>query len=148
MRAFLFAVVTLAACASPSGGSGGGGAASQTPLPQHILNDLEQRDAALRAPGVVVARIGEAADLGHGLRVRPLDVVEDSRCPGDVDCVWAGRLRLRVAVEGAGECEVILGDAVVATPRGAFALVAVSPGTWADWPQDQRPPYRFGFRRN
>lgn len=146
MRAIVFAAFALAACASPAAGPSSG-AGPQAPLPQHIREDLEQRDAALRAPGVFVARIGETADLGHGLLVRPLEVVEDSRCPGDVDCVWAGRLRLRVAVEGAGECEVILDDAAVATPRGAFALVAVSPGTWADWPQDQRPPYRFGFRR-
>lgn len=147
IRAILFAVVALAACASPAADPSGGGG-PQAPLPQHIVEDLAQRDAALRASGVVAARIGETADLGHGLRVRPLEVVEDSRCPGDVDCVWAGRLRVRVAIEGAGECEVILGDAAVATPRGAFALVAVSPGTWSDWPQDQRPPYRFGFRRS
>ncbi|MDZ4692456.1 hypothetical protein [Terricaulis sp.] len=141
MRAFLIAAFALAACAQ-----------TQAPppaanLPQHILEDLAQREAALREPGVVAVAIGQTADLGGGLRVRPLEVLEDSRCPQNARCVWAGRLRVRVAVEGAGEREVILAEPAVETPRGAFALVAVSPGPWTDWPESQRPPYRFGFRR-
>jgi hypothetical protein len=142
MRAILFAALALAACASPAGG-----APEQAPLPQHIREDLAQRDAALAEPGVVAVRINETADLGDGLRVRPLEVLEDSRCPQNARCVWAGRLRVRVAVEGVGEREVILDEAATQTPRGAFALVAVSPGPWTDWPESQRPPYRFGFRR-
>lgn len=142
MRAILFAALALAACASPAGG-----APDQAPLPQHIREDLAQRDAALAEPGVVAVRLNETADLGDGLRVRPLEVLEDSRCPQNARCVWAGRLRVRVAIEGVGEREVILDEAATQTPRGAFALVAVSPGPWTDWPESQRPPYRFGFRR-
>lgn len=144
MRALLFAVLMLGACSTPAGGPGG---ASQAPLPEHIRMDLEQRDAALRAPGVVAAGIGQTADLGNGLRVRPLEVVEDSRCPQNARCVWAGRLRVRVAVEGVGEREVILDEAATDTPHGSFALVAVSPGPWTDWPEGAKPAYRFGFRR-
>ncbi len=142
MRAMLFAVLTLAACASPAGAG-----PDQAQLPQHIREDLAQRDAALAAPGVVAAGIGETADLGGGLRVRPLEVTEDSRCPQNARCVWAGRLRLRVAVEGTGELDVTADEAAVETPRGVFSLVAVSPGPWTDWPQERRTPYRFGFRR-
>jgi hypothetical protein len=142
MRALLVAVLMLGACASPAGGTD-----AHAPMPEQIRMDLQQRAAALRAPGVVAAGVGETADLGNGLRVRPLEVVEDSRCPQNARCVWAGRLRLRVNVEGAGEREVILDEAPVETPQGSFALVAVSPGPWTDWPQDQRPPYRFGFSR-
>lgn len=116
-------------------------------LPQHIREDLVQRDAALAAPGVVAARIGEIADLGGGLRLRPLEVLEDSRCPQNARCVWAGRLRVRVAVDGAGDIELIDNDVPVQTPRGAVSLNAVSPGPWTDWPEGSRPPYRFGFRR-
>jgi hypothetical protein len=143
MRAVLFAVLLLSACASPAGGAGGG-----AQLPEHIRMDLEQREAALRAPGVVAAGVGETADLGNGLRVRPMEVVEDSRCPQNARCVWAGRLRVRVNIEGVGEREVILDEAAIETPRGSFALVAASPGPWTDWPEDQRPAYRFGFRRS
>lgn len=143
MRAILFAALALAACASPAGGGG----TSQTQLPQHIREDLAQREAALAAPGVVAARIGQTADLGRGLRVRPVDVIEDSRCPHNARCVWAGRLRLRVDVDGVGAREIILDDAAVETPHGAFALVAVSPGPWTDWPEGAKPAYRFGFRQ-
>jgi len=142
MRAVLVAVLLLGACAT----SGTGGA--QAPLPQHIREDLAQRDAALRAPGVIAVGIGQTADLGNGLQVRPIVVAEDSRCPQNARCVWAGRLRVRVNVEGVGEREVILGEGAVETLRGSFALVAASPGAWTDWPEAQRPAYRFGFLRS
>ena len=141
MRAILFAVFTLAACAQTQA------PAADASLPLHIREDLAQRDVALTEPGVIAARIGETVDLGNGLRVRPLEVLEDSRCPQNARCVWAGRLRLRIAVEGADSVEVIDDGVAVQTPHGSFSLVAISPGPWTDWPQDQRPPYRFGFRR-
>ncbi len=142
MRAFLISALLLMGCAQTPD--------APTPtanLPQHIREDLAQRDAALAEPGVVAARIGESANLGDGLVVRPLAVVEDSRCPQNARCVWAGRLRLNVSVEGVGEREITLDEAAVQTTRGAFRLVAVSPGPWTDWPESRRPPYRFGFRR-
>ena len=143
MRAILFAAFALAACASTEGGLG-----PQTPLPQHIREDLAQREAALHGQGVVAAGINQTADLGNGLRVRPLEVLEDSRCPQDARCVWAGRLRLRVNVEGVGEREIVDDGGAMQTPRGALALVAISPGPWTDWPEGAKPAYRFGFRRS
>ena len=143
MRAFLISALLLVGCASAP-------AVEPPPaanLPQHIREDLAQRDAALAEAGVVVARINQSADVGQGLIVRPLEVVEDSRCPQNARCVWAGRLRLRVAVDGVGEREIILSEEAVQTPRGAFELVAVSPGPWTDWPEGAMPPYRFGFKR-
>lgn len=144
MRTLLFAVFALAACASPTGGTP---PPSTAQLPQHIREDLAQRDAALREQGVVAARINTTADLGSGLRVRPLEVLEDSRCPQNARCVWAGRLRVRVNVEGVGEREVTLDEGVVETPRGNFRMVVATPGPWTDWPEGAKPPYRFGFRR-
>ncbi|WP_156767624.1 hypothetical protein [Candidatus Viadribacter manganicus] len=143
MRAILFAAFALAACASPAGG----GAGPQTPLPQHIQEDLAQREAALHEQGVVIAAINQTADLGQGLRVRPLEVREDSRCPQNARCVWAGRLRLRVNIEGLGEREITDDGGVVQTPHGSVSLVAISPGPWTDWPEGAKPLYRFGFRR-
>ncbi len=37
-----------------------------------------------------------------GLAIRPIDVVEDSRCPKDVECVWAGRIRVAFTVSRPG----------------------------------------------
>lgn len=145
MRAFLFAALMLGACASAP--VGGGPAPDTSNLPQHIREDLAQRDAALRASGVVAAGPNQTADLGGGLRVRPLEVIEDSRCPQNARCVWAGRLRLRVNVEGVGDREITAHEAAVETPRGNFQLVAVSPGPWTDLPQGA-VPYRFGFRKS
>lgn len=148
MRALILSTLVLAACAPTQAEPPPAAPAQQVAnLPQHIREDLAQRDAALREPGVVAAGFNEPADLGGGLVVRPLDVLEDSRCPQNARCIWAGRLRLRVAVEGAGEHEIIDDGEAVQTARGAFALVAVSPGPWTEWPEDQRTPYRFGFRR-
>ncbi|MBL8531486.1 MAG: hypothetical protein JNK94_07105 [Hyphomonadaceae bacterium] len=142
MRALIVACLLLAACAQAQ-------PPAPTPsanLPEHIRMDLAQRDAALREPGIVSAGIGETADLGGGLRVRPLEVLEDSRCPQNARCVWAGRLRLRVAVEGVGERDIADDGDPLTTARGAFALVAISPGAWTDLPRGALP-YRFGFRR-
>lgn len=145
MRSALFAVLLLSACAqTPSAGAGHAGRGQ---LPEHIRMDLDQRDAALRERGVVAAGIGQTADLGDGLRVRPLEVLEDSRCPQNARCVWAGRLRFRVHVESVGDREVLDDGEAVHTPLGGFALVAVSPGPWTDLPQGA-VPYRFGFRRS
>ena len=44
-----------------------------------------------------VAPIGEPARVG-GLVIRPLALLEDSRCPASVQCVWAGRVRIRAAI--------------------------------------------------
>ncbi|APP85577.1 hypothetical protein BI317_16755 [Xanthomonas hortorum pv. gardneri] len=46
-------------------------------------------------------RLGEIAAV-DGPKVRPDQVVEDSRCPADVQCVVAGRLIVRTTVMGGG----------------------------------------------
>ena len=48
-------------------------------------------------PPSPVAAIGEPATVG-GLVIRPLALLEDSRCPASVQCVWAGRVRIRAAI--------------------------------------------------
>jgi len=44
----------------------------------------------------------EATISGENLRLRFTDVVEDSRCPTEVECFWTGQARIAVAVEPAG----------------------------------------------
>ena len=58
------------------------------------------------------ARIGQTVYVS-GPTVRPLAVIEDSRCPEGVMCIWAGRVILRVEVEtgcGRQEMELTLGE--------------------------------------
>ena len=96
--------------------------------------------------GTVTARLGEEVRLGT-LRIRPVAVLEDSRCPVDVTCVWAGRIRVRVAVSGAGEPVMEL-NRPVPVPGGSLRLVAVAPPKWRSLPPgvDPNAPQRFGFR--
>lgn len=44
----------------------------------------------------------EAEVTGENLHVRFTDVLEDSRCPTEVECFWTGQARVAVAVEPAG----------------------------------------------
>ncbi len=39
---------------------------------------------------------------GENLRLRFTDVLEDSRCPTEVECFWTGQARIAVLVEPAG----------------------------------------------
>ena len=41
------------------------------------------------------ARIGEIAEVADGLMVKPLGVIEDSRCPKGAACIRAGTLQVR-----------------------------------------------------
>ena len=72
------------------------------------------------------APLNEVANL-DGLTVRPLAVLEDSRCPASVQCVWAGRVRISAEVSGAGTRELTLGEPA-AVSGGTLTLVDVRPG--------------------
>lgn len=80
-------------------------------------------------------RLGQMAAV-NGPRVRADRVIEDSRCPVDVQCVQAGRLVVRVTVFGGGWSRVIdleLGVPVTVAD-GRLMLVAAT-----------AKPYRFTF---
>ena len=57
-------------------------------------HELGQRCGGL---ALGLARIGETTRVGT-LAVTPLRVVEDSRCPINARCIWAGRLILTTAM--------------------------------------------------
>lgn len=80
-------------------------------------------------PGPTAA-LGQVAEVG-GLRLRPTELVEDSRCPAQVQCVWAGRVRIITAIERPSGGETVnagltLGEPV-AIDGGQLTLVAVQP---------------------
>ena len=99
-----------------------------------------------QAPGAVEARLGETVRLG-GLAVRPIAVIEDSRCPRDVTCVWAGRLRLEAAISGM-PAELTLGEPFALPRGGTVTLVAALPERWQNPPPgvERGPAVRFSFR--
>ena len=51
-------------------------------------------------------RVGQRAAVeGEGLRVRFASVANDSRCPADVTCVWAGNAEVQIEAEAGGSRE-------------------------------------------
>lgn len=73
-------------------------------------------------------RLGEIAAV-DGPRVRPDRVIEDSRCPADVQCIHAGRLIVRATVFGGGwskQIDLTLGIPVPVAD-GTLALVDATP---------------------
>lgn len=91
------------------------------------------------------ARIGDTVYVG-GPTVRPLAIVEDSRCPADVVCVWAGRLIVRVEVgtgPGTREMALTLGEPVPVAD-GALTLTEVTPARRHTQPV-KPGDYRFTF---
>jgi len=71
--------------------------------------------------------------LNNGVYITPQDVVEDSRCPEDVTCIWAGQVKLRVTLRLAGDNPIDEKDVTltmgVATPfKGKeIELINVTP---------------------
>ena len=83
-----------------------------------------------------------------GPLVQPVEVVEDSRCPMNARCVWAGRVRVKMLwLRGNGEkqpFEVTLGEETQLAD-GKFTLESVRPEKMTNVtikPSD----YRFSFR--
>jgi len=79
--------------------------------------------------------------------VTPKKVVEDSRCPINARCIWAGRVVLTTRIDGAGWRETVnltLGEP--ATTHGVgLALTLVEPGKIAG-SSAPPAPYTFGFK--
>ncbi|WP_347303857.1 hypothetical protein V5740_04350 [Croceibacterium sp. TMG7-5b_MA50] len=92
-----------------------------------------------------VASIGQRIGV-DGPQLTPLEVLEDSRCPAGEQCVWAGRVRIRVAVHlGAGDRMVELEQGKpVPVADGALELVQVTPAKTAE--AIAPAAYRFSFR--
>lgn len=100
--------------------------------------------AAVDAP---VARLGGLARVGP-LTVQPTDVLEDSRCPEEVQCVWAGKVIIRVALRQGRNRDVhdmTMGQPET-VPGGALLLTAVSPNKSIDgFPRREAYAFTFAF---
>lgn len=96
--------------------------------------------------GVSRAHIGQTVAT-DGPRVTPLSLVEDSRCPMNARCVWAGRVRMTARIglgSGSQTRELTLGEPI-AVADGNLELMEVTPARMTNdgvKPKD----YTFGFR--
>lgn len=96
--------------------------------------------------GLVRAGIGQEVTVA-GPRVVPLAVIEDSRCPRDVQCVWSGTVRLSIRIitgRGAETQDIALGQRIPVAD-GTLLLADVTPARTSE---AAIPPgdYRFAFR--
>ena len=97
------------------------------------------------SPEGTAAALDQPVQVG-ALVATPKELVEDSRCPSDVQCVWAGRVVLSTRIDGAGWRETVpltLGEAY-ASHGTTITLASVTPPkktTAAIEPGD----YRFTF---
>lgn len=96
--------------------------------------------------GIARAGLNERVYV-DGPYVTPLAVLEDSRCPMNARCVWAGRTRLSVRIDlGArSETREIASDAPIQVADGQLSLVEVQPDRMAGEQTGPEKPYRFGF---
>jgi hypothetical protein len=97
------------------------------------------------------ANAGPTAGLGQvavvdGLQIRPIELVEDSRCPANVQCVWAGRVTVRARMNGPGWTQIR--DFELGVPQAVDELRVVlsqaEPPKAVPGPIDPRA-YRFTF---
>ena len=150
-RTATIALLALAGCTAGAGKGAENGAEPANRTGAEAAAYLAALEARFAAPGVATAGLGGTVRLGD-VAVRPLAVLEDSRCPQDVDCVHAGRLRLRVAISpGPAAAELALDEAYRLPNGGTVTLVVAAPERWFNPPPagiDTHTPWRFGFRRD
>lgn len=51
-----------------------------------------------KQPDHVSVKIHEVASAKRGIRIKFVELVDDSRCPTDTNCVWAGNAKIKVRV--------------------------------------------------
>lgn len=93
----------------------------------------------------IETRIGQEASA-LDVKIKPLEVLEDSRCPLDVQCVWAGTVRVQTILgSGLGEGDQVfeLGQEIT-TEAEIIKLVEVLPAPPAGQ-EIGEDDYRFFF---
>ncbi|WP_308516627.1 hypothetical protein [Sphingomonas flavescens] len=98
-------------------------------------------------PAETPVPLGQAVRVGD-LTATPIKVVEDSRCPMNARCVWAGRLVVQTRIDGKGWREtanLTLGQ-IHTTHGQMLALAGVRPEKTTDHRIEPRD-YRFTYER-
>jgi hypothetical protein len=110
---------------------------------------------ATSPPAPATAPEGTVVALGHPVAVAdlvltPMRVTEDSRCPINARCVWAGRITVETRVDGPGWRETL--PMTLGEPAGTHGymlnLISAEPGRMAGAEQRQPQDYRFAYEGN
>lgn len=111
-----------------------------------VIPDAPRPESVAVPQGSAVA-LGQAVQVGPVVAT-PMEVVEDSRCPINARCVWAGRLVVKTRIDGAGwrdTADLTLGEPW-STHGVMLALVSGEPGREAGAGKETLPAdYRFVY---
>jgi len=111
-----------------------------------VIPDAPRPESVALAQGTPVA-LAQAVTVGPVVAT-PIEVVEDSRCPINARCVWAGRLVVRTRIDGAGwrdTADLTLGEPW-STHGVVLALTSGEPGRMAGEGQETpKEAYRFTY---
>ncbi|MGQ0540489.1 MAG: hypothetical protein ACT4O9_01405 [Blastocatellia bacterium] len=95
--------------------------------------------AAAQKPGDVKIGISrEKPVVKNRLKLRFLEVMEDSRCPIGTDCVWAGNAKVKIQIRKPGgvpkifELNTAMGDQFVLVEGYKIQLASLTPHPRAD----------------
>lgn len=108
--------------------------------PQEIPGCRTAECVALGAPQDVGLEIGDLA-------VTPLEVIEDSRCPIEADCIWEGRVLLNSELRLGHEVITVTLDSgePMRINGGMLSILEVAPDASVRWSPIPSESYRFGF---
>jgi hypothetical protein len=110
---------------------------------------------ATSPPAPAAAPEGTVVALGHPVAVAdlvltPMRVTEDSRCPINARCVWAGRITVETRVDGPGWRETL--PMTLGEPAGTHGyvlnVISAEPGRMAGAEPTQPQDYRFAYEGN
>lgn len=92
--------------------------------------------------------IGEPQEVWDGLSVTPLEVLEDSRCPIEAECVWEGRVRVAATLDlGHESISATIDSGEPLRIHGGFLSIAeIAPDMSTQWSPIDQKEYRFGFK--
>ena len=96
--------------------------------PEPIVEDSQPAPTYDYEYGEASLEIGKTAKFPH-VNVTALEVTEDSRCPVDVQCIWAGTVKVKVNVSkpSGNFTEILELGKFLTTGTELVTLVAVSP---------------------
>ena len=97
---------------------------------------------AAQTRDMITIRMGQQkVDKTSGLRIKFISVVEDSRCPVDVDCIHAGNAKIKVQVVGQRSTKVFEFNTTMG-PKGDMM------DGWAIYLEDLTPVPRSNKKTN
>lgn len=111
-----------------------------------VIPDAPRPESVAVPQGSAVA-LGQAVQVGSVVAT-PMEVVEDSRCPINARCIWAGRLVVKTRIDGPGwrdTADLTLGEPW-STHGLVLALTSGEPGKMAGEGQETpKEAYRFTY---